>query len=209
MSVPDLSAIDTNAEKIVPAIGREAVDVYRFLSAEFARGSVSENYVFQFTYRSFYRLDHAGLTPQFKLRYFELLEAARPSPHVDLRQIARELYDLPTLRGHNSLQFSFVSKIANSVNPEYPIYDSEVARVFRFKPPSSSLPLSARLNQYMSFYEKLQQIYGEILQGGFLQRPREIFRTVYAAPANIVPDTKVLDFIFWSAGRLSFALEPL
>jgi hypothetical protein len=33
--------------------------------------------VFQFTFRSFYRLDNAGLTPEFKSKYFALLEESR------------------------------------------------------------------------------------------------------------------------------------
>jgi len=62
----DLSEIDGNAEPVVRAIGREAVDVYGFLSDQFTRGPVVGNHVFQFVYRSFYRLDSAGLTPEFK-----------------------------------------------------------------------------------------------------------------------------------------------
>ena len=63
MSLPDLSDIEGNGDSIVEAIGREAVDVYGFLADEFGRRSAVGNYVFQFTYRSFYRLDNAGLTP--------------------------------------------------------------------------------------------------------------------------------------------------
>ena len=97
MALPVLSDIEANAERYVRAIGREAVDVYAFLCDEFARGSVVENLVFQFTYRSFYRLDTAGLRPEFKSRYFTLLEKSRALPKVDLRGLAKELYDwLPT-----------------------------------------------------------------------------------------------------------------
>ena len=50
-------------------VGRESVDVYLFLCDEFARGPVTQNYLFQFVYCSFYRLDNAGLTPEFKFSY--------------------------------------------------------------------------------------------------------------------------------------------
>src|SRR5262249_6782436 len=123
LSLPDLSYIEANADKIVGEIGRDSVEVHCFLSNEFARGSILENYVFQFTYRSFYRLDNAGLTPEFKQKYFVLLEEARNLPEVDLPDLTRRLSRIPNRKGQDSLQFSFVSKLANTVNAQYPIYD--------------------------------------------------------------------------------------
>jgi hypothetical protein len=70
----DLSQIEANAERVVRAIGHEAVDVYGFLSEQFACGPEAGNYAFQFVYRSFYRLDSAGLTSEFKSKYFVMLE---------------------------------------------------------------------------------------------------------------------------------------
>lgn len=116
MQLPDLADIESNTEEIVLAIGRESVEVYRFLSAEFMRGSILENYVFQFAFRSFYRLDNAGLTPNFKREYFVLLEEARNLNEVDLPGLARKLFHIPNRKGQQSLQFSFVSKLANTVN---------------------------------------------------------------------------------------------
>ena len=53
----------------------------------------------------------------------------------------------------------------------------------------------------MAFYNKLRGIYDEILDGNFLQGPRQMFRDIYAAPPERIPEIKVLDFIFWSAGK--------
>ena len=75
---------------------------------------------------AFYRLDNAGLTPEFKSKYFMLLEESRNLPEVYLRNLVKELYAIPNLKGQQSLQFSFVTKLANTVNRQYPIYDSEV-----------------------------------------------------------------------------------
>ncbi len=204
MLLADLSDIETNAEEIVHAIGRESVAVYRFLSEEFARGSASDNCVFQFTYRSFYRLDNAGLTPEFKREYFVLLEEARNLPEVDLSGLTRKLFAIPNRKGHQSLQFSFVSKLANTVNFQYPIYDAEVASVFGFHAPSNYKTFDVRLNEYMAFYNNLRCIYAEILDGNLLQGSRQRFRDIYEARPERVPEIKVLDFIFWSAGKLSF-----
>lgn len=204
MAPPDLSAIESNAEPIIRAIGREAVDVYAFLSDEFARGSALENYVFQFMYRSFYRLDNAGLTPEFKSQYFLLLEQSRNSAAIDLRKLAKDLYALPNRKGHQSLQFSFVTKLANTVNQEYPIYDAEVASVFGFRAPYNYKTFDVRLEEYMTFYVELCGIYADVLRHNRLEKARRMFRHLYAAPPERIPDIKVLDFIFWSAGKLSY-----
>lgn len=207
MPLPNLSYVETNAEEIVRAIGRESVEVYRFLSDEYARGPVLENCVFQFTYRSFYRLDNAGLRPDFKREYFVLLEQARNLSEVDIPGLIRKLFLIPNRKGHQSLQFSFVSKLANTINPQYPIYDAEVASVFGFRAPYNYKTFDIRLNEYMTFYNKLRGIYAEIIDRNFLQQPRQMFRDIYAAPPERIPEIKVLDFIFWSAGKLSFKAE--
>ena len=203
----DLSDIETNAEEIVTAIGRESVQVYEFLSETFARGSVAENCVFQFMYRSFYRLDNAGLTPDSKREYFVLLEGARNVSEVDLPGLTRKLFAIPNRKGHQSLQFSFVSKLANTVNPRYPIYDAEVASVFSFRAPYNYKTFDVRLSEYMAFYNRLRGIYATILDDNLLRGPRQMFREIYVAPVEKIPEVKVLDFLFWSAGKLSFEAE--
>jgi hypothetical protein len=203
MRLPDLSRIEKNAVKIVDAIGAESVEVYRFLSDEFSCGSVSENYVFQFLYRSFYRLDNAGLTPAFKREYFVLLEETRNLSEIDLPLLARRLFGIPNRKGQQSLQFSFVSKLANTANSQYPIYDAKVASVFGFRAPHNNKIFDVRLNEYMTFYNKLRDVYAEILEGNLLAEARRMFRSTYATPLEGIPEIKVLDFIFWSAGKLS------
>ncbi len=83
----------------------ESFDVYRFLNKEFKNTEgITKNNLFQFVFRSLHILDNAVLTPEFKTR-------------KDL----------------NSIQFSFVTKFANIIDNQYPIYDSEVIKLFNFK----------------------------------------------------------------------------
>lgn len=204
MPVPDLSNIANNEAQIVNAIGEESVQVYRFISQQYAAGSILNNSVFQFVYRSFYRIDNAGLTPDFKRRYFELLEGERNAANIDLALITQELYQLPNLRGQNSLQFSFATKLANTVNSANPIYDSEVASVFHFRRPSNDLTFEERLAAFVNFYETLRAIYGEIIRENILASTRALFRGTYDQGQQPISDTKILDFVFWKAGKLGF-----
>jgi hypothetical protein len=205
-AVTALGVIDANADRIVHAIGSESVDVFSFLAANFMAGSVVSNTVFQFVFRPFYRLDGAGLSAEFKSRYFQLLEGARGLCMIDLHQVVTELYGFPNRKGQRSLQFSFATKLAHTANAEYPIYSSEVARVFGFRAPGNWIPFNDRLERYMGLYGRLRELYAEVLEQNLLVTPRRLFRAVYDAPQERIPQIKVLDFIFWSAGKLRFAV---
>jgi hypothetical protein len=197
----DSSFIDQNADSIVHAIGCESIDVYRFLSDRFRRSNVSSDTVFQFVFRSFYRLDNAGLTGTFKIRYFELLEANRGKESIDLTSIVAQLYELPNRKSHNTLQFSFATKLANTVNCSYPIYDSKVGLMFDFQVPANYKAFEVRLSEYMDLYADIQATYARIISNSDLLGARRTFRQVYAVDESQVPETKVIDFIVWQAGK--------
>lgn len=200
METQTFREIEDNAEEIVRAVGRESVRVYAFLATEFAAAPVVDNRLFQFVYRSYYRLDSAGLSDKFKVRYFELMQERRNSVLVNIEGIVTELHEYENLRRRKTLQFSFVTKLANTVNDAYPIYDGEVARVFGFKPPSNSKKFDIRLKEYMSFYERLKAVYRDIIDKDRLPKARAAFESMYSNE-GILPKVKRLDFIFWSAGK--------
>ena len=122
--------------------------------------------------------------------------------NVDLAAIVKKLHKLPNRRGHASLQFSFVTKLANTINPDYPIYDAEVARCFGFRAPYSSKPFDARLQEYLAFYESLRKFYEEVTIQASMKELTSLFEKTYTPAARRVPAVKVLDFIFWSAGKV-------
>ena len=61
-----IKLINSNSQDIVDNISRESIDVYNFIKSQFDENNIIENYLFQFIYRSFYRIDNAGLTKEFK-----------------------------------------------------------------------------------------------------------------------------------------------
>jgi hypothetical protein len=121
---------------------------------------------------------------------------------VELDDIVRQLWAVPTLKGHASLQFSFATKLVATVHPHCPVYDAEVGSVFGFRPPYPYRKFEERLRAYMEFYGEVQSLYAHLLVTGELDHGRRLFREIYDAPPTEVADEKVLDFIFWSAGKL-------
>lgn len=198
---PDIETLNRNVKLIVGNLSHEDIDVYLFLIDQFQRGSVANNYVFQFVYRSFYRLDSAGLTNEFKERYFELLEDYRDKEDIPVRSITEVLYNIPNRKGQKCLQFSFVTKLINTIDCRFPMYDSAVARIYGFRTPYNYKTYEQRLNEYIEFHDSLTRSYHAILEKNLLKRTLEEFYSKFENRGHI-PDIKALDFIMWSAGKL-------
>jgi hypothetical protein len=126
---------------------------------------------------------------------------------INLPEMATELHRYKTLRKHKSLQFSFVTKLAAIVNPDYPIYDRAVGRALGFPPPAGGRNFDQGLKRSMQFYEWLRSLYSTLLADPTLL---EVIRNLTATypTATAVPQIKALDFIFWSAGKLGIVLVP-
>lgn len=206
-TMANVGVIEENGQLVVAAIAPESVAVYAYLADRFAREyEAARDLVFQFLFRSYYRIDNAGLTDEFKRSYFETMQACRGSRAVDLRSVALQLYEIRNRKGQRSLQFSFASKLANLVTGVTPIVDAEVARVFGFVTPSSQWPVDRRLDAYLEFHEWLEVTYARILRSGQLAGARQRFRAIYAEQAAGISDNRVLDFVFWTAGKLGYRL---
>src|SRR5208283_5836342 len=144
---PDINNL--NVCDIVKGIERESLDVYLFLKQQIKSGPIVQNYLFQFVFRSFYGLDSAGLTPEFKKEYFKQMEECRTSNDLDLRPLLKHLYEIQNRKRKKTLQFSFITKLANTVDDDYPLYDSHIAKVFKFILPSSNKPIKERLTEFL------------------------------------------------------------
>jgi len=191
--------IESNSIEIIENIDQESVDVYNFLKTEFKKSNVNENYLFQFIFRSFYRIDNAGLTPEFKKEYFKILEQNRNEKQFDFEKVLRKLYSFPNRKGQNTLQFSFATKMFNTINDSMSIYDSEVARMFSLSRPFQS-EFEIKLDKYLDQLDIIQTGYQQIIEQNLLPETIGLFDRTFKD--NKLSEMKKLDFIFWSAGKL-------
>jgi hypothetical protein len=197
--------IENNAQAIVDNILKESIDVYSFLKTEFENSNVTENYLFQFVYRSFYRLDNAGLTDQFKKDYFNILQSYRQLDNFDFSTILTRLYNIQNHQGQNTFQFSFVTKMQNTIYNDRPIYDSEVARVFSFRQPKQGIKFDDKLTFYLNQLEIIRNTYASLIANKNIQNVINSFDTKFYG--NNLGEIKKLDFIFWAAGKVIRKLD--
>lgn len=191
--------IENHSTEIIGNIDQESIDVYHFIKSEFKKSDVNENHLFQFVFRSFYRIDNAGLTPEFKKEYFKILEQYRNEKQFDFEKVLRRLFSFPNRKGQNTLQFSFVTKMFNTIDDIMPIYDSEVAKIFSLSRPYQS-EFEIKLDKYLDQLDKIKIGYEQIIEQNLLPKTIGLFDQVFKD--NKLPEMKKLDFIFWSAGKI-------
>lgn len=196
--------IEDNAKNIIDNLSNESVEVYKFLKDEFQKENVKENYLFQFVFRSFYRLDNAGLTDEFKTTYFELLEYYRNQSIIDIKEVLEKFYVKKNHKGQSTLQFSFVTKLLNTINDSIPIYDSQVSKLFSMSRPTCK-DFAKSIDTYLDYLETIQVAYNKIINDNLLPESISLFNTKFKD--NNLSDIKKIDFIFWSAGKLEIKKE--
>jgi hypothetical protein len=150
-------------------------------------------------FRSFYRIDNAGLTPEFKKEYFKILEQNRNEKQFDFEKVLRSLFLFPNRKGQNTLQFSFATKLFNTIDDKMPIYDSEVAKMFSLSRPYQT-EFEIKLDKYLDQLDIIQKGYEQITEQNLLPKTIELFDREFEN--NKLSEMKKLDFIFWSAGKI-------
>lgn len=191
-----IKEIDEKQDDIISNLNFESIAVYSFLKDEYVKGNIQSNLVFQFVFRSYYRLDNAGLSNKLKSRFFELLAEKQ----TNLGTILSELHKIPTLKGKNTIQFSFATKLLHTIDNNKPILDSKVAILTNIKPKGSDR--DTKIRSCIEIYDSLEKLYAELKEDYKIKKVISKFRLKFEANDEKISDTKVLDFIMWSLGKL-------
>jgi len=168
----------------------ESIRVYEWLEVHKEK---PENPVFQFVFRSYYRIDNAGLTSDWKVRYFEFLSQRECS----LTTILEGLYHIPTKKKVKSVQFSFATKLLHTIDTSQPIYDSKVAELLGL-PVKKSKDFTNNIKTCIAVYENLREVQRELLSDDGIKKQVIALKEYYDSQ---ISDEKALDFLLWSAGK--------
>ena len=200
-----LQFIEENSTIIVDNIDFESLEAYIFLKSQFESSNVSKNYFFQFVYRSFYRLDNAGLTREFKDDFFKILEEFRNVSVIDYELILKRLDKFPNIKGQNSFQWSFVTKMAHTIDNNRAIYDNEVENVFNLPSIYSRPTFEKKLILSIANLNIIQNNYEVILEKNLLPLTFTKFDNKFHN--YDLSEIKKMDFIFWSSGKIKKKID--
>lgn len=140
---------------------------------------------------------------EFIEKYFNKMEDLRNTDTYDIRDLTEDLVD-SNARCRNKqktekVQFSFVTKLLNIMNDaKYPIYDSNVATVFKFTSPQQS-DIQKKIDKYVELYKIIQEVYKDIIDvyADRIASFREMF------DCKDVTDMRIVDIITWKLGEKS------
>jgi len=193
-----IKEIDEKQDDVLSNIDSESIAVYIFIKNEFKKGNVLNNPIFQFVFRSYYRLDSAGLSDNQKTRFFQLLS----DKQENLEYILSELYELLNSKNQNTIQFSFATKLLHTINNNKPIYDNNVSRVIKKELKGSGYAKDERICSCIETYQFLEELYRDMLEDETIRNIISKFRSKFKVDDEKISDIKVLDFIMWSLGDL-------
>lgn len=165
--------------------------------------ATDENY--QKNYTNYYRVRRDA---DWLKEYYEYFEEHKNDKNISFEQILRDLYKIPhkvkkssvNLTGiAKSIEASFSSKMLATINPNYPIWDSQVVRALGIKL-DDSLRDEEKIQAYIQAYNELT---GEV--HSFIPTPEgqnciKQFDTTFPNYTYLNPSKKI-DFFLWNIGK--------
>lgn len=185
--------INENIDHILHAVNVSHVAEYDWIVQNIHQVAETE---YRRRYKTFWRLNGAGLSQNYCHAYFQYLQAGldNNAPHLSI--LAHELYQIPINRNRQALQFSFCTKLCHMLNRQIPIYDSRIRIFYNFIEPIRELLVLQRINGYVQFHQFLIIEYNRILNEGLLAPSIQAFRQHFN-PQHFT-DIKVIDSLIWA-----------
>jgi hypothetical protein len=186
--------INDNIDHLLSAISPNHVAHYDWLVQNIHQVAEHE---YQKRYKTFWRLNGAGLSQNYCHAYFQYLQAGLDNNACHLDTLAYELYQIPINTNRQALQFSFCTKLCHMLNRDLPIYDSQISKFYNFITPNRSLPVQQRITRFAEIHQDLVAKYNQIMHNGFLAESIQAFRQRFN-PQHFT-DIKVIDSLIWAS----------
>lgn len=182
-----------NVEKILqkPEI-ETGLNKYQYIMKSLHETDVSSDKEYQSVFRDFYQM-RRFYSDEFAQHYFHLLEQMKHTNNMTFKMAIERVKHI-----QNTYEISFSSKLAHTINPLLPIWDSVVTgKHFQIRAPYASAKdrEKACCQKYAEFEEKFYS-YMSSMEGQAL-----IFKFDQRFPDSGISDIKKIDFILWQDRR--------
>jgi hypothetical protein len=189
--------INENCEEVIGALSPNGIDRYLEIQRQLRQVNVSTDQGFQRLYRNHWRMNVARLNGAYYSRYFARMESLKGTQVDDISMMLREIAT-PAPNEQASLQFSFATKLVNTLDPRAPVYDRFVATFYYFISPPGDKPVPERLEEYLTFYAFLREEYNRIVRQSLLDVAIRRMRDRFAG-VIVLPDERIIDVLIWAA----------
>jgi hypothetical protein len=148
---------------------------------------VSKNELFQKSFNGFYRIRQRPKV--FYTAMYEYIETHKHS-QVSFEDVLRYFFDKL-----GRIEASFSSKVAATINPNLPIWDSIILNHLKLKKPGYNLSKDKRLKQTVDLYNSISKFYTDFLKHKLAEKMISDFDNQY--PKANISNIKKIDLILW------------
>lgn len=196
-----VKSINENQIEIIENISEESVEVYCWIQRNFHDRGIIGNYAFQYLFKNYYHLTQPlnALSEEWLQQYFELLDKFRNKKSFDFDEDFISLYMIPDKNDNHNIQFSAITKLIHTIDPNFPIYEGHIINIFGLSNTHGG-DYYDRLIEYTHHLNIITKYYNQILKQHYLDPPIKLFKRAFHR--SKLTDTKILDFIFDSADTL-------
>ena len=160
---------------------------YERTMERFWQVDISNDEEFQRTFNGFYRVRRRK--PDFYRALYNFLESHK-NKQITFAEVLQYLYER-----FGRLEASFSSKVVATINPNMPIWDSEVLKRLKIKTPAYALSSTERFKQTIEKYNQIILWYRNFMSSAEARDMIETFDKEIGI-TNTTP-TKKIDFILW------------
>lgn len=195
--------LSKNGGAILDNISDNQLEEDTYIREQLHKVDVSEDEDFQERYKKLHDFRRNRVKLIVQKRFFEVLEIQKEKEEQDPREISHLMFGTRLKGKYKAKHFSLVSRMMNTIDDSYPIYDRGVGEVFGFKAPQSrTTPTYKKLNAYIAFYEEMNQVYEELLEEKKPYNLLKVLEIKYKEHKEHLSFHKRLDLLIRSAGEL-------
>ncbi len=205
MQAEELSRIMAkNGGKILDQVKPADVKLYGALRKQLMEEHVGQNESLQADMAQAFGLQGKKIAKSWHEVFFQFVEGKKGEETFDFFEAYHALYGPQAKSKPGPVQFALLSRVANLIHPEMPIYEAALGDLMSFKKPTSvSLSSHERLREFMYFYEHLKEVSTQLLDQAAVQDLLKVFKIQHREASLDMPMLKRLDFLLRAAGSLS------
>lgn len=181
-----------NQTVIIEKISPQMLNTYYWLQDNLRLKNVADDIEYRRTFAGYYRMRF--VSQQYRDSFFSLFEAIKNDTELSFVDIARQLFQVD-----GKHEFSFISKMLHTIDPNRPIYDSQVdqaLQVHRTYQPNIEL----KIHQDEEILKQISSMYRSLETSAEMAEPLAAFDRII--PNRSMSTAKKLDFLLWALGGI-------
>ena len=168
-------------------------------------GNIAEDTDYQKNFTNYYRVRRDGVWLQEFYRFFE---KNKNNKEITFEEIIRHLSDIEhavaetdknTTGKAKTVEASFASKMLATINPNHPVWDSQVLRCLGIKI-DDTLDYDTKIKRCIKIYQQIEEEIAEFIESAEGKQCIDLFDETFPSCRDFSSYKKV-DFYLWNLGK--------